>query len=362
MKPKISQHLTFLIFSAKGWGTGSALRAYYIAQALKKRGHQVQFVKPIPTLPLWLDMLLAAPYYLFRSLLTRAQVSLVVKPYPMVIPALAWQRLLGSKIVVDVDDLDFAYSRGHFRKFHEQLQKPWPRWADLVTYHNPKLRETLLDFFKVPATKMVQLPQGVDTELFNSNPVDLNNLPNRAKILLAGKKRPILTFTAHLNVACDLEPALVAFQSIHKSIPDAQLLVAGGGPEESRFKQTAQKLRISGAVHFTGYLSNRQVAACLKISSLILVYYKQVTANEYRASMKLREAAACGLPVVATGVGENINWKSFAAISQPDPIHFAETVLKTLKVKKKSKPSIQLLKRWDWTACVEALEKVLLKS
>src|ERR1700678_3030576 len=43
--------LSILVLSAKGWGTGSALRAFYIAEALKQRGHRVQFIKPLPTLP-----------------------------------------------------------------------------------------------------------------------------------------------------------------------------------------------------------------------------------------------------------------------------------------------------------------------
>ena len=64
MKPK-TQPLTYLVLSAKGWGTGSALRAFYIAQAFRKRGHTVYFPKPLPTLPFWLDMALSKPYYFF---------------------------------------------------------------------------------------------------------------------------------------------------------------------------------------------------------------------------------------------------------------------------------------------------------
>jgi len=359
MKPNSSKHLSFLILSAKGWGTGSALRAHYIAEALKKRGHRVHFIRPLPTLPFWLDMMLACPYYLLCSLFTRVQVAMVVKPYPTMVPALAWQRLLGAKIVIDIDDLDFAYSHGYMRKFHEKLQKPWPRWADIVTYHNPKLKEELLGFFEVPPSKIIQLPQGVDTGLFNPKPVEMKNLPDRAKALVTKKAAPILTFTAHLNVACDLEPALFAFQAMLKEKPKAQLLVAGGGPSEGSFKMTAQELGISHSVHFTGYLTVSQVAACLKISDAVLVYYKKVFVNEYRASMKLREAVACGRPVVTTKVGEGSSWKNFAAISEPDPIHFAQATLKVLKTKKFPKPTASQLKSWDWVHCVEALEKEL---
>ncbi len=362
MKTTSPKSLKFFILSAKGWGTGSALRAYYIAEALKKRGHQVTFIKPLPTLPLWLDMALSLPYYFIRSLSVRSDVAFVVKPYPMVIPALWWQRFLGAKVVMDVDDLDFAYSHGNFRRFHEHLQQPWPQWADLVTYHNPKLKEYLLDFFQVPAKKIVQLPQGVDTSLFKPKPLEPLNLPVIAKTLAADKKkRPLLTFTAHLNVACDLEPVLHSFQAILKSLPNAQLLVAGGGPDEGRFKLTARELEIAPSVHFTGMLTPAQVAACFQISDAALVYYNATSANEHRASMKLREALASGCRVVATHVGEIGQWKKAVTLSEPDPIHFAQAVLKSLRTKKNPQPGALLVKKWDWTTCVEALEKELLK-
>src|SRR6185369_14283743 len=128
MKPPTTP-LRFLILSAKGWGTGSALRAFYIAEALRKRGHVVKFVKPLPTLPFWLDMALSKAYTLFHSFFFRSDAALAVKPYPMMVPALWVQRMKGAKIIFDVDDLDYAYSHGLFRAFHKWLQRGWPQWA-----------------------------------------------------------------------------------------------------------------------------------------------------------------------------------------------------------------------------------------
>ena len=65
--PRHAKRLKLLILSAKGGGTGCALRAFYIAEAFRKRGHKVTFIKPIPSLPLWFDMALSAFYYFFIS-------------------------------------------------------------------------------------------------------------------------------------------------------------------------------------------------------------------------------------------------------------------------------------------------------
>ncbi len=363
MKHRTPKPLKFLILSSKGGGTGCALRARYIAEAFEKRGHEVHFIKPIPSLPLWFDMVLSKPYYFLKSLFIKADVAMAIKPYPTVVPALWTQRLKGAKVVLDVDDLDYDYSHGWFKAFHKWLQEPWPKWADIVTYHNPYLLEPLQRIFKVPLNKLVQLRQGVDTGLFSNRPVKKENLPGQATALLKNPRaRPILVFTAHLNVACDLGPVLKSFEFVLKSLPGAKLLVAGGGPDEGRFKRQAIDLGVAHSVHFTGYISPRQVAACLRIADASLVYYSDIPVNKNRASMKLRESLASGCKVVATQVGEMSHFKLAAFLSQPDPAHFADAILKALKSKKSPRQAALLVKKWDWTDCVENLEKELLNA
>lgn len=358
-KPTTSKRLKILVLSSKGGGTGCALRARYIAEAFRKRGHEVTFLRPIPSLPLWLDMLLSEPYYYFQSFFRRHDAALAVKPYPNIFSTLWGQRFLGAKVVIDVDDLDYAYSHGWFRKFHQAIQKPLPKWADLVTYHNPKLKEPIRDFFKVPESKMVQLAQGVDRSLFKPGKAEASQLPAVAASLVK-RKEPILAFTAHLNVACDLEPVLEAFRTVLKSLPSAHLLIAGGGPDEGRFKRKVQELGIASSTHFTGYLTPRQVAACLKASDAALVYYRDTPVNTHRASMKLREALACGCRVVSTDVGEAVQWKNALFLSKPEPGFYAKAVLKALKSKKRTQAAALLVKKWDWTDCVKDLESKLL--
>jgi len=232
-----------------------------------------------------------------------------------------------------------------------------------VSYHTPHLVAPLHHVFHVPASQLVQLPQGVDKDLFSPGTARKENLPGIAQALLRNKKaRPLLVFTAHLNVACDLEPVLKSLQILLKSSPQAALLVAGGGPDEGRFKRLALEMHIAPSVHFTGYLAPRQVAACLKIADAALVYYGDTAVNRHRASMKLREAVASGCRVVATQVGEISQWKGPLFLSQPDPAHFSQAILRALRSKKSPPGGALLVKKWDWTRCVEPLEKELLKS
>jgi glycosyltransferase involved in cell wall biosynthesis len=347
----------FLILSGKGQGTGCALRALYIAEALRRKGHIVHFPKPIPSLPVWADMALSTFYYFAYSLFISSNVAFCVKPYPMSVPALYIQRLKGAKVIFDVDDLDYDYSQGAMRSFHQWLQRPWPRWADGVTYHNPKLKEALIGSFQVDPSRIRQLPQGVDFSIFNTKSLETLELPPGIMEWKSSQKGLVLCFTAHLNVACDLGPALEAFRLLLASHPQARLLVAGGGPDEHKFKALAASLGISNSVYFTGFLSPRQVAACLKLSDAALVYYSDTPVNAHRSSMKLRESLACGVKVIATRVGDSSAWKKGLFLSEPDPKSFAETVGKALKAKKSPREVALLVKKWGWEACVESLEK-----
>jgi glycosyltransferase involved in cell wall biosynthesis len=284
-------------------------------------------------------------------------VALAIKPYPTVVPALWIQRLKGAKVVIDVDDLDYDYSHGWFKALHKAIELPWPRWADLATYHNPHLREPLQRVFHVPAARLVQLEQGVDRDLFHPGPVRDADLPSIARALSKHKPGPLLTFTAHLSVASDLEPLLMAMKTIHAANPKVHLLVAGGGPDEGRFKRLALEMGLSPSVHFTGYLTPRQVAACLKVSDVAVVYYRESHVNLYRASMKLREAVACGCRVVATDVGEASHFRNVLLLSAPNPAAYAKTVLSALRGKKAPQKPSALVKKLDWTRCVGNLEK-----
>jgi glycosyltransferase involved in cell wall biosynthesis len=357
---KAPQPLDILVFSAKGGGTGCALRARYIAEALAKKGHRARFVDPIPSLPYWFDMVLSTLYYFWVSLKTRSHAAMVIKPYPTAVPALWLQRVKGAKLIIDVDDLDYDYSRGWFKEFHKRLQLPWPKWADVVTYHTPFLLGPLKEVFHVPAEKIVQLAQGVDLDLFHDDRKDLHHLPPVARHLHKTQKEgPVLVFTAHLNVACDLEPVFHAFKLLLKEIPKARLLVAGGGPDEGRFKNMTQDLGISSSVFFTGYLSPQQVAACLRMAEVALVYYRDTPVNRHRASMKLREALASGVKVAATEVGEAAQFKSVLFGSKPEPAAYAAAIQKALAARKSPFGTSKLVKKWDWKLCVEDLERKL---
>jgi glycosyltransferase involved in cell wall biosynthesis len=102
--------------------------------------------------------------------------------------------------------------------------------------------------------------------------------------------------------------------------------VAGGGPSLENFRNEARSRGLEGAVAFTGSLTPREVASCLRAADVALVYYSEGLANRYRASLKLREALACGAKVVSTNVGEASSMGKYVTLSKPDPVSFAQAI------------------------------------
>lgn len=105
-------------------------------------------------------------------------------------------------------------------------------------------------------------------------------------------------------VARNLEPlydnatALRALRLVREKLPNAQLIIAGSGPERQALGDLAAELGLTDAVAFTGRVDNENMAK--------LYYSANVMVNPSLADNmpnSVLEALACGVPVVSTNVG-----------------------------------------------------------
>jgi glycosyltransferase involved in cell wall biosynthesis len=91
---------------------------------------------------------------------------------------------------------------------------------------------------------------------------------------------------------------LEALATIRTSLPNAFLCLVGGGPKEAELRHLALELEIADRVIFTGEIED--VAAVLPAFDVMAM-----SSNTEGYSVALLEAAAAGLPTVATHVGGN---------------------------------------------------------
>jgi glycosyltransferase involved in cell wall biosynthesis len=125
------------------------------------------------------------------------------------------------------------------------------------------------------------IPNGVDLARFAATP---SPVPGRVLMLgrLARQKRP--------------ELALCALARVRQRVPEAHLLLAGGGPLRPEVERLVGELGLGDAVQFLG--DRRDVPELLREASCLLL------ASDWEACpYSVLEAMAAGVPVVATAVG-----------------------------------------------------------
>ena len=141
--------------------------------------------------------------------------------------------------------------------------------------------------------KLVEMPNGVDAELFSPGP-DAGGLRERLEIpgdvVVAG-------FVATLDRAHHFKRLDVAIDALAELGDEhVHLVVAGGGELVDEFRNLAGRRGVAERVHFLGAVPHAELADVLRACDLFLL----TTEPPESFGIVLIEAMATGLPVVAT--------------------------------------------------------------
>jgi glycosyltransferase involved in cell wall biosynthesis len=333
--------MRILLLSSVEHQSGSALRFRGLAGALVRRGHEVHLVEPLapgsdaetppgvtrhpcPRLPVRPE--LQSPLWLLhgRAAVRRVRPDVVwaLKPLPNAwIPANA-ARSRGARVAVDFDDLDHAYyARGPVRGLLRHFFRRAALAADDATCHNERMSAEL-SRLRGESRRPVFVDQGIDVARFAA----AAELPGRRTELGLGTG-PVLLYAGHLGPASDLAPLLAALPPLVHARPGAKLLVVGDGRHRARLEALAARLLPEGFAVFVGAVPHRDVAAYYALADVALNYLEAKEANLYRASIKVREALAAGVPVVASRTPDAERFAAFVRFPErPDPASFVAAV------------------------------------
>jgi colanic acid/amylovoran biosynthesis glycosyltransferase len=139
----------------------------------------------------------------------------------------------------------------------------------------------------VPEDRLYYNPCGVDISQFQ--PVDAGENPPVIAAVgrFVEKKAPYIT--------------ILAFYRAFMEYPDARLVMAGDGPLLDTCKQMVRALHLDGAVEFLGRQNQEQVTALLQNSRAFAQHsVTALSGDSEGTAITVLEAAACGLPVLAT--------------------------------------------------------------
>ncbi|MGH9932736.1 MAG: heparinase II/III family protein [Pyrinomonadaceae bacterium] len=238
---------------------------------LLRRLQAVKYLRTVVTSLLYIATLLAhVPRYEVIHIFSASYFSFVLAQTPAILIA----KLFGKKVLLNY----------HSGEAEDHLS----RWRTAT----PTMR--LVDEVVVPSEYLVRVfaKFGIRARAIN-NLIELDRFTFRERRPL----RPVFLSNRNLETHYGVDHVLHAFALIQKSIPDAELIVAGGGSQRVALEDLALALglrhtKFVGRVEHDGIVEQYQEADIFLNGSEV-----------DNQPLSILEAFACGLPVVTTNAG-----------------------------------------------------------
>ncbi|MGI5468303.1 glycosyltransferase family 4 protein [Streptomyces sp. CA-132043] len=173
--------------------------------------------------------------------------------------------------------------------------------TDTITYLGEYTRSRIARALTPEAAgRMVQLPPGVDEKTFHpgSGGDDV-----RTRLGLAD--RPVVVCVSRLVPRKGQDTLIEALPRIRTEVPDAALLIVGGGPYEKELRALAAARGVGDAVHFTGAVPWEELPAHYGAGDVFAMpcRTRRGGLDVEGLGIVYLEASATGLPVVAGDSG-----------------------------------------------------------
>ena len=147
--------------------------------------------------------------------------------------------------------------------------------------------------------KVTVIPNAVDIRRFSINGQADPKL--QAQLGIAGKT--VLGFIGSFYTYEGLIPLMEAMPGVLAEVPDARVLLVGGGPQEQRLRQRVDELGLSEAVIFTGRVPHDTVQAYYNLIDVFVYPRLSMRLTDLVTPLKPLEAMAQGRLVLASDVG-----------------------------------------------------------
>ncbi|MHB8499877.1 MAG: glycosyltransferase family 4 protein [Candidatus Acidiferrales bacterium] len=209
--------------------------------------------------------------------------------------------------------------RSRFSEWYKKLTLDWVHWWFAYTEGTARY----LQQHGVRPAKITAVQNSVDTRRIQTC---VKNLSSNAKAALRAKldicpSAQVGVFVGMLHKVKCIPFLIEAGEKIRKTIPEFQLIVIGGGPDEEEIKLAAMQ---RPWVHFVGPKFGDRKAQLLAIADVFLL--------PGRAGLAVLDGFAAGLPLIATRLPihgpemEYLEEGLNGLITPPDPEAYAQAV------------------------------------
>ena len=211
--------------------------------------------------------------------------------------------------------------------FKKTLVKHALKKADCVTCDAEHTIEELVSLGTDPK-KIKLIYFGTDVQKFNPE-----QRSEKLRENLGLLDSPTIISLRTLAPIYDVGSLITAIPLVLKEVPETKFVIAGRGSQETKLKELAEKLGVSGSIRFVGFIANDELPEYLASADI----YVSTSLSDAGLAASTAEAMACGLPAVITDFGDNSKWVedgvSGFIVPLKDPKALAEKIIYLLKNK-----------------------------
>ena len=205
----------------------------------------------------------------------------------------------------------------------------------------------------VPDSKMVIIPNGVDTTRFHEN-IDRCTI----RKTLGLDDAFTIGYVGVLREWVDFRSMFVALQSLKKHI-NLKLLIVGGGPERETLNKLTVDLGIEDIVVFTGNVPYNQVPDYISAMDVCTIPFKTDRVAKDSLPLKLFEYMACGKPVISSRIDvvvEEMSGSVMFAEIVGEYKEAIETIYNKYKLKPVNDGFKEIVDNYTWNNISQKLE------
>jgi glycosyltransferase involved in cell wall biosynthesis len=218
----------------------------------------------------------------------------------------------------------------------------------------------------LPPARVFYVPNGPDESL-RAQPEKSAARRRQIRAELGVAEGPLAIYTGQIPHGNDLDQALYAVEQALPRCPDLRLAILGTGSGLPALRADVARRGLERVVVLNDrWMDHSLVPDYLAAADLAIYPYRDTLVNRAKCSAKIIEYMAMGLPIVASRVGQNMEYIEHGVsglLAEPgDADSFAQMMLAALADPQKAKVMGQAARervwaKFDWDRLVETVEQ-----
>jgi len=232
-------------------------------------------------------------------------------PLSLMLASVATAKIYNGSAISEIHHTHADSKSKVYNYFIKTIELILARLSDIIVINSVTFYSKVYECWKTSLSKVVIV----------KNCIDLKGL-QREKKGINNRSEDLIGFVGSLKPEEDLTTLFKAFKIVLRKRKNLSLIIIGGGSIEY-YKKLAEKMKIDKHIVFLGERNHKETLNIMKRMKVFVVPRIKSKRTETVAPMKIIEALALGIPVVATDLPAIRELVNDAAILVPPNDHAA---------------------------------------